>query len=817
MKVAIYVSNSQVPTSGIWNDGGKLDMFNDENLNIVSKLNDIEKLSNVFSDFSLSFTVPATPKNNSFFKNYYDLDIDNTFNANIRVDSIIEIDTFPFKYGQIQLESVQLKQQKIDNYKLTFYSKVSQLSDLFGNDLLSGLDYDLINNIKTKVRNNISDFDYPYTSANFINSINNAVFKNGDLITPLINFGNRDWNYGGGSSTTVADISIDTGAIKDIDLRPAIRLIRLIEAIEDKYNITFTKNFLNKATFQDLFLWCNGRKDSSLTQTQEATIDQTFTGTNNGYFTQVGNVLRVQRRKYTESIFSIHETSARFDVVPTNPSLSYSLVIQDEEGNQLARQDNVTGNRTIVKTFNAILGNNAATTELVTDTYKLVIISDFSNTFTIGINVQSFKLTDSTEVYVNVFSTSNVSVISVDLLLEDNLPKIKVIDLITNMMKMFKLIIRPITLNDFYLDTIDSFYSTGSILDITDFVDQSSVLITRPNIYNKIDFKFKKTNNITGRKFRELNSPIEEFGYGDEGANYPSVKIKNELKVEIGFDNMLFERLSNNDGEDTGISIGQALTSSDDITFNNNSDTIILFYNNGINNHNDFPIKIKFGADAIQSIIYSYILGNTNNEYTYQITDSINFGSEIDPWHGIEIPITLYSNCWRNWINTIYDLKQRKLTYEATLPTRYITELSLNDRLIIGNDRFKIEDYTINLVDGKTKLNLFKDIYQSSTPIVESLLPSDIVTNAGVKYYDCFITTNQSWTLSKVDTGDGVDWVDIIGDLTGTGSKLFTVRVGQKTNESAPSVYEARFMTIRLTLNDLTTKDIIVNQFGLVE
>jgi hypothetical protein len=94
-----------------YDDFNLLDLYEDENIGFTTKLSDIEKLSNVFLDFSDTFSLPATPNNSKLFKQYYDVDVDNTFNANIRVLGYIEIDSFPFRYGKIQLESVTVKNQ----------------------------------------------------------------------------------------------------------------------------------------------------------------------------------------------------------------------------------------------------------------------------------------------------------------------------------------------------------------------------------------------------------------------------------------------------------------------------------------------------------------------------------------------------------------------------------------------------------------------------------------------------------------------------------------------------------------------------------
>lgn len=694
----------------------KLDLYEDENISLTSKLSDIEKLSNIFTDFSDSFTLPASSVNNEVFRHYYNYDIDNAFNANLRIPAYIEIDTIPFRFGVIQLDGVDLKDFYPDTYKVTFFGNTTQLNVKFGDETLDKLDY--IGDTDVKAFSGLSQFDYSYTSANFINTLSNPSFLNGNVITPLINYSDKDWNYGGGNGDAVNDISITSGAILDSTLRPAIRVIKLIEAIETKYNVTFSRDFLDKATFQDLYMWLNERTESLLTQVQEPNINISFTGTNNGYFTQNGNVLLVKRRKYSEDIFTVYRTSVKYTVRPTNLTIKYSLIIENENGIELARINDVTGNRSIEKITSAILGNNSSN-ELVTDSYVLKIITQGPNTFEIDVNVQSIRLSNGTTVYVNVFSINNISTLNVSLIIGDNIPKMKVIDFITSIMKMFKLIIRPITTTDFYIDTIDSFYSKGNILDITDYADQSQVKIERPVIYSDIRFQFEKTDNFLGKKFRIDNNPITEIGYGDLQSIYPQIENKKELKVDVNFENMLFENISDNNGVLLNIMTGLAASSTDDgRTFSPNKSKPILFYNNGINNHVDSPIEFKFNnTSLVDPIVYSYNIGNTNNEYLEQVTDSVNFGVERDQWHQQDIVTNLFSNYWSNWINTIYDLKQRKVKLKSFLPQRFINELSLNDRLIIGDQRFKISDYTINLVTSEVELNLFKDIYTATLPI----------------------------------------------------------------------------------------------------
>jgi hypothetical protein len=86
----------------IFIEGEKLDLFGDEKISIVSKSTDIENLEKIFTDFSQPFSVPSSPNNDRIFKHYYNLNIDNGLNVNIRNSGYIEYFTLPFRYGTVQ-------------------------------------------------------------------------------------------------------------------------------------------------------------------------------------------------------------------------------------------------------------------------------------------------------------------------------------------------------------------------------------------------------------------------------------------------------------------------------------------------------------------------------------------------------------------------------------------------------------------------------------------------------------------------------------------------------------------------------------------
>lgn len=769
MKVKIYVNNQL------------LDLFKDESVNYTTKLSDIEKLSNVFNDFTDSFTVPATPNNNLIFKHYFDVDIDNTFNANIRVNGYIEIDDLPFRVGKIQLEGVKLKSNIIDSYKITFYGSVIQLTELFGEDTIDKLDYVKVDNTYVKTYSGLSQFDFAYEGGNIIQTISNPAFLNGHIITPLISYTDRDWNYGTADST---DISTNSGAIVENELRPAIRVIKLFEAIETKYNILFDKTFLNTGAISNLFMWLNGNTENIKGNKETIIISNPLTGTTNaGNVSLLENYVYITRQLYSR--FGAVEYSAKitYDVYPDISGVLYNAYLVNENGNIIKEWLNVSGNKTFTKEWKSeyrLDGN-----EFLTKTEKVKLLIETSKTLTFNVNLNvkyTRKVASTIDIFTDLNSLNNYNTFYVVMFVSDNLPKMKVIDFIQGLMKMFKMIIRPITQNTFYIDSLDNYYLKGKTINISQYINYDEISIDRPVIYKTISFNYQKTENVLGATFRKTNDPEDKIGYGDLKYEYDEIDSKDELKVELPFENMMFERLSVKPpslsaDSTTNIIIGQSISDNNDNTFSKNSSKPILFYDNGLSNNVDFPFKFKFGA-VITTVYYCHIINNSDNEILGQINNSINWGSEIDPWNLTDLDKSLYSNYWSKWISTIYSLKQRKFTYDAILPTRIINDISLNTTLIIGNHKYKINDYKIDLTNGKTKFTLFNDI-----GLWDYILPLN-----DFNYGSNIFTPSTSFTTDYIDNGNSTY---VYGSFTGYNGSNYGRIIKVLKNGSVDSTFNS--------------------------
>ena len=117
----------------VYIQGERLDLFNEETININSSVQNINDISKVFADFSQAFTVPASSKNNKIFKHYYNSDITGGFDARTKKKAEIYLKNNLYKQGKIRLTSTKLKDNLISSYTVQFEGDVINIKDVLPN------------------------------------------------------------------------------------------------------------------------------------------------------------------------------------------------------------------------------------------------------------------------------------------------------------------------------------------------------------------------------------------------------------------------------------------------------------------------------------------------------------------------------------------------------------------------------------------------------------------------------------------------------------------------------------------------------------
>ena len=117
----------------------RIDLFGDESVSVTQTIQNVRDISKVFTDFSQTFAIPASKKNNLAIKHYYNFNIVDGFDALNKVAGKIELNSLEFKSGYIRLEGVDMRKNKAYAYRITFFGNTVNLKDIIGEDMLSAL------------------------------------------------------------------------------------------------------------------------------------------------------------------------------------------------------------------------------------------------------------------------------------------------------------------------------------------------------------------------------------------------------------------------------------------------------------------------------------------------------------------------------------------------------------------------------------------------------------------------------------------------------------------------------------------------------
>ena len=217
----------------IKSDFVRLDMFNDESVTITDTIKNTKDISKVFTPFSQQFNVPASKHNSKLFRHYEDNDVVNSFDARFRVDALIKLNGTDYKKGRLRLNSVTMKDNKAHAYKLVFFGETIELKDILGDDDLSRLEFPSSLNFA---------YDYATIKSKFIST-------SGDVCFPLITHSkNMRFSNAGYKST-------NNKFLNQFDIKPALKLRAIIEAIETTYGIDLSNDFFNSTDFRSIYMW----------------------------------------------------------------------------------------------------------------------------------------------------------------------------------------------------------------------------------------------------------------------------------------------------------------------------------------------------------------------------------------------------------------------------------------------------------------------------------------------------------------------------------------------------------------------------------
>ena len=702
-------------------EGQQIELFDDESVKMTQSIKDVRDVAKVFTEFTKTFTVPASKDNNKIFMHYYNPDIVGGFDARKKKSAEITLNYAPFKKGKIKLDSIEMKNNKPYSYKITFFGNTIQLKDLLGEDKLS--DVQQLNAIESTFRTYNTDMIY----GGLVNR--NPNLTSTRFLVPMITHTQRLFFD---SADTVPDRgnmfhgTVDTG-VEFNNLKPAVRLYNVLEKIEEKYGITFSDDFFNTSneSFFRLFMWLHRKKgsveSSDATQKYENVVTGLGLGPDNtGDIIGYGETIDVSQNAVDKLLNS-------YVNLETTSSNEYNLRIY--RNNQVIYSENdIVGNKQ-VQYINWIGGFQAGVYKIVVEVAEGVTIN-FSTVEFFYSNTDSPSVTDSFE--TTVFSAKS----EVQFLIAEQIPEMKVIDFLSGLFKMFNLVayvddddttIVVKTLDDYY----DVNYSGTTpndiqIFDISEYVDVEKSSIEPSLPFKEIHFGYKDTGTVLAQNHNQFFN--EEWGEAEyDGSENDETIDKNVYgdiyKVELPFHHMKYERLINNaNNKPTDIQYGFFVDDNLDPYFGKPLlfypiRTIITAFSSTTGGTGPMPIVYSFNNDGtynnINTVPINLPVNMPSNTLNFDSSptdlDSIHFNEYPSEYTGIEYTDSLFEKYYKNYIKDVFEPINRLIKVKAFLPINILQKLKMNDRIVINERQHRINKITSNLKTGESQIELLND------------------------------------------------------------------------------------------------------------
>jgi hypothetical protein len=682
----------------VYVEGQELDLFDDEQIQVSSSVQNVYDISKSNTDISQSFTVPGSPNNNRIFQHFYETDVDGTIDHGLRRDGFIEIDLTTFKKGRIQLDKANVEKGKIKSYTITFYGKLVSLKDLFGEDKLQDLDH--------------SGITHQYDWTQVHGRITGAITS--DVQYPLIS-SNRLWEYNGTNPlytppnwltnvSTNNNIHTAGGAINVLtELFPAVSLNAIINMIATKYGITFNSTFFGTEQWRAAYLWYKNRNDVQIS-TPAKYID---------FDTLINNVTTdIDTSQYVN--LSLNSINPQYQAgFPANSTHAIYIDITSVSSSTVTYYVDRYVNGVLTTTVNGTNGDLDGSTG-----YRIVYIhpnvAGLNDTVLFKVRADAALSIDMQVKYQFKTSYSEYTCVTQNLIQDLNLetcaPDMKIADFFSGILKEFNMVVENTGDNEYTVEPLLDWYAYGQVYDITTATDFDSFEIAKVPLYKKISFKYQPSESTMNKYY--LQQWQKE--YGDTEHLYPY--DGGEYNIQVPFENLMFNQYDHS-GAPTGLQVGFALNSA----LAPYVPKPCILYRYGVVTGLPHHIVFKDGVSSSSNDTQYVMFGQDYTHSTTGIQYSLNFAPETSTYHRYAIQLGIFGKYYFQYLYNLYSLKNRITTVKAVLPLSILSKLRLNDRVVIRDKRYIINDMQTNLTTGQATLRLLNDFM----PVGPDNIPPD--------------------------------------------------------------------------------------------
>jgi hypothetical protein len=536
----------------------QLDLFNDETIEVSNNVTGLFDIGLLPSEFTRQILIPGTKKNNEFFKHIYDISVDNPylFATNVKIPAYFDFDGLYISQGYLQLNKVNIRSNKfIESYEIGIFGTISS----FSRD---------INRLFLTELSSLSQYNHTASYQNITDSWDKNLL-NGDIVYPLADYGTGiEFRPG----DAISGIDSQGGALTVADFKPGIRVKKVLDAIFQQTNYTYSSSFFNESWWNDVYMIANnslkypefpgfdlevdglakwgaesgsGTTDVSITYNTITKFPWVNTlsdptavlGEGNSYYvwkpTALQGILNLELR-VSSSLNEITQVELHYWDTGSTPGSTYIELDTFNEYFVDLKNSNTGGGGL----------NQKVTLQAKFNTSKLPIgyynfgIKYTSSSGGIRLTLDPGGQPRSYIQITKLLQGADGEIMNIPFNMPFGQSGIKCVDFLRSLQRKFNLVIYPnkTKQNEFIIEPFNNWYDKGKIKNFDKYIDlsQNIEVIPANNLaVNRVEFGDKLGNDYIAQQFQKEN--IREFGksYFIDSQNFFS---QGEFKVETDFE-----------------------------------------------------------------------------------------------------------------------------------------------------------------------------------------------------------------------------------------------------------------------------------------
>lgn len=705
-------------------EGTILDMFDDEPVTLNLNVQNLRDIGKIYAPISKSFTLPASNRNNQFFKHYYNVNVSGGFNAKTRTPAQLYVDSDQVITGYLQLLDCVIENENPKQYSVMVASSTPNLAKTLEGKVLSDLSL-----------SGVTDATYNRTTL---------------LASWSAASGVADIRYGLVGTKAMIDqqgilnaqgLSSQNKPLLTSDFYPYMRLTTIAKGIIEENGFRYSSTFLDsdiKANNTYLLLGRNGGLLSDIdifnaraisvsgvtSISLEAKVPDQYGGPDEDRF----KLLTFPTEEFDDSgLWNTTNSSFRPDATGTYKfEFSYTLsaannveIVAFDSADITGGCDPYTGSGCSIQPFGIQLSaSNGATSITKTLSFGLTAATDY----VFYARVQSGTATMTTRTFKSI--EVPLTPVGQTLNYSNLLPYYSQASFLAQIAKIYNLVFVPDRYDDklIHIEPYDDWLALGSTFDLTRYLDISKELIVKPTneLQNRsIKFLMGKGETAQDEYFeKQFSVPVGSLAVTDTGNEFAT----GELSVNTDFVCSLMTK------DTTSLLQFPQLT---DSSFDIVDFGLRLGYWSGTQTY-DYDFQSTSG------VVTSYVgeLGFLP-PYTAHDPSQSDFFLGFTPTvaDGLEVPLNnFFTEYWESYISNIYDDDSRIVEGEFYLPSAALNKINLNDLMLLKNQYYLIQSINYNSLTKKAKIELLKAV--NTSPVICDLVPTAFNFRGVVSFTD---------------------------------------------------------------------------------